>query len=591
MLPSRDAMPIACQWKGTIMPSTMETQTRAIRTGEAAFSFLLLPLRPPPPSPSINIPLRRTRSRRIPASGSGIHTEDAPVLEIAGEIRVMECRLDRTNGCNGCCLNTNSCGPRTDYYIPDYILKPDSEQVIVDNAPSCPVVVFINSKSGGQLGSSLIKTYRELLNEAQVFDLTEEAPDKVLHRLYGNFEKLKSNGDVLAIEIQKNLRLIVAGGDGTAGWLLGVVSDLKLSHPPPIATVPLGTGNNLPFSFGWGKKNPATDQAAVKSFLGQVSRAREMNIDSWHIIMRMRIPQEGPCDPIAPLDLPHSLHKFHRVSRCDSLNMEGYHTFRGGFWNYFSMGMDAQVSYEFHSERKRNPEKFKNQLTNQSTYAKLGLKQGWFAASLTHPSSRNIAQLAKVKIIKRQGGQWEELEIPRSIRSIVCLNLPSFSGGLNPWGTPGRRKVQDRDLTAPYVDDGLIEVVGFRDAWHGLILLAPNGHGTRLAQARRIRFEFHKAAAEHTFMRIDGEPWKQPLPKEDDTVVVEISHHRQVAMLATDPCVSKSVDDPSTPSHHSHDDDDSNSMEDEDEWEDGRKKFGAADTFKMPEEVDIAHLS
>ena len=43
----------------------------------------------------------------------------------------------------------------------------------------------------------------------------------------------------------------VAGGDGTAGWLLGVVCDLKLSHPPPIATVPLGTGNNLPFAFGW----------------------------------------------------------------------------------------------------------------------------------------------------------------------------------------------------------------------------------------------------------------------------------------------------------------------------------------------------
>lgn len=39
-----------------------------------------------------------------------------------------------------------------------------------------------------------------------------------------------------------------------------------------------------------------------------------------------------------------------------------------------------------------------------------------------------------------------------------------------------------RDLTPPFVDDGLLEIVGFTDAWHGLVLLCPNGHGTRLAQ-------------------------------------------------------------------------------------------------------------
>jgi diacylglycerol kinase (ATP) len=127
---------------------------------------------------------------------------------------------------------------------------------------------------------------------------------------------------------------------------------------------------------------------------------------------------------------------------------EGYHTFRGGFWNYFSMGMDAEISYGFHSERKKNPEKFKNQLTNQGTYAKVGLKQGWFCASLSHPSSRNIAQLASVKIMKRAGSHWQELNIHHSIRSIVCLNLPSFSGGLNPWGTPGTRKVEEVSLHA-----------------------------------------------------------------------------------------------------------------------------------------------
>ncbi|MED6145612.1 Diacylglycerol kinase 5 [Stylosanthes scabra] len=334
------------------------------------------------------------------------------------------------------------------FKIPDYILVPDSKPESIeaggkdlDSAPKCPVLVFINSRSGGQLGGELLKTYTTLLNDKQVFDLGENTPDKVLHSIYARLENLKLQGDQFATKIMERLRLIVAGGDGTAGWLLGVVCDLTLSHPPPIATVPLGTGNNLPFAFGWGKRNPGTDQISVEQFLDQVMKAKEMTIDNWHIVMRMRAPKQGSCDPIPPLELPHSLHAFQRVSAGDELSVEGHHTFRGGFWNYFSMGMDAQVSYAFHSERKMNPEKFKNQLVNQSTYAKLGCTQGWFMASLFHPADRNIAQLAKVKVIRRRG-QWEDLPIPPYIRSIVCLNLPSFSGGLNPWGTPNQKKLE-----------------------------------------------------------------------------------------------------------------------------------------------------
>lgn len=37
--------------------------------------------------------------------------------------------------------------------------------------------------------------------------------------------------------------------------------------------------------------------------------------------MRMRAPKEGCCDPIAPLELPHSLHAFHRVAPSDDLNV------------------------------------------------------------------------------------------------------------------------------------------------------------------------------------------------------------------------------------------------------------------------------
>lgn len=52
-------------------------------------------------------------------------------------------------------------------------------------------------------------------------------------------------------------------------------------------------------------------------------------------------------------------------------------------------------------------------------------------------------------------------------------------------------------FTPPFVDDGRIEVVGFTSAWHGLVLLAPNGHGTRLAQ---VKLWCPKEQAETLFM-------------------------------------------------------------------------------------------
>lgn len=55
-----------------------------------------------------------------------------------------------------------------DFYIPDYILVKGSEVSEPSRVPECPVLVFINSRSGGQLGGSLLLTYRSVLNENQV---------------------------------------------------------------------------------------------------------------------------------------------------------------------------------------------------------------------------------------------------------------------------------------------------------------------------------------------------------------------------------------------------------------------------------------
>lgn len=58
--------------------------------------------------------------------------------------------------------------PLKEFYIPDYIFFPSSKADPLSGVPTCPVIVFINSKSGGQLGGDLLVTYRSLLNKNQV---------------------------------------------------------------------------------------------------------------------------------------------------------------------------------------------------------------------------------------------------------------------------------------------------------------------------------------------------------------------------------------------------------------------------------------
>lgn len=48
------------------------------------------------------------------------------------------------------------------------------------------------------------------------------------------------------------LRILAAGGDGTVAWLLKTIKELQLQPPPLVAVMPLGTGNDLSLSFGWG---------------------------------------------------------------------------------------------------------------------------------------------------------------------------------------------------------------------------------------------------------------------------------------------------------------------------------------------------
>lgn len=71
-----------------------------------------------------------------------------------------------------------------------------------------------NRKSGNNDGDIILSLFRRLLNPAQVVDLADHSPEAAL-------EWCSLLGEV-------RTTVLVAGGDGTVGWVLNAVNKLQL---------------------------------------------------------------------------------------------------------------------------------------------------------------------------------------------------------------------------------------------------------------------------------------------------------------------------------------------------------------------------
>ncbi|KHN43079.1 Diacylglycerol kinase 3 [Glycine soja] len=141
-------------------------------------------------------------------------------------------------------------------------------------APSTPMIVFINPRSGGRHGPFLKERLQHLMSEEQVLDMLDVKPHEFLQYGLGCLEMLTGLGDSCAKETRKRIRIMVAGGDGSVGWVLGCLTKLHEQgrEPiPPVGIIPLGTGNDLSRSFGWGGSFPFSWKAAIKRTLYKAS--------------------------------------------------------------------------------------------------------------------------------------------------------------------------------------------------------------------------------------------------------------------------------------------------------------------------------
>ncbi|GAW80369.1 diacylglycerol kinase [Plasmodium gonderi] len=153
----------------------------------------------------------------------------------------------------------------------------------------------------------------------------------------------------------------------------------------PISILPLGTGNDLSYSLGWGcgyNNDPLV-------YLNKVKDCKNEYVDVWNM---------------KAYDLDNNL------------------ILNNSFINYFDIGIISRLALHFDNIRKKFPHFFNSRIGNKILYGEVGFRDFCFN-TYKYKLNKNIKLYCDGKKVK----------IDEDLESVCLINVPYFLGGLKIW--------------------------------------------------------------------------------------------------------------------------------------------------------------